>query len=180
TGVLLCQRCGFSFKCPNCDLPMRVHQSVNLMLVCHHCNHTEPYPRACPNCHSGDIKQTGPAGGQKIFEELQRMMEYGQLERVSTLLLDADVTQNETEETEVIDVIKKPGPGILIATQKVFSYSYDLKFDTIIIPQLDALAVGSDYQTTERLWYQLEKLADFEPAHVVVQIFHQKELVPSL
>jgi primosomal protein N' (replication factor Y) len=179
-GILLCQRCGFSFKCPHCDLPLRVHQGVNLSLLCHHCQYTQPYPSACPNCHSSQIKAVGPAGGQKIFEELQRMIGYGQMERIPILLLDSDTTQNQTEEDEIISEIKKTGLGILIATQKVFSYSYDLKFDVVIIPQLDALAVGSDFQTTERLWYHLEKLADFEPREIVAQTFNQKDLLPEL
>ncbi len=187
SGILLCQRCGYSFKCPDCDLPMRVHQGVTLSLLCHHCNRTQPYPYACPNCHSSQVKATGPAGGQKIFEELQKMITFGQLDRVPILLMDADVTQNQTEEDEIITEIKKPGPSILIATQKIFSYAYDLKFDAVIIPQLDALAVGSDFQTTERLWYHLEKLADFlpadrhgEPSQIVAQTFNQIELLPEL
>lgn len=159
---------------------MRVHQGLTLSLLCHHCQHTQPYPNACPNCHSSQIKAVGPAGGQKIFEELQKMITFGQLDKVPILLLDADTTQNQTEEDEIINEIKKSGPSILIATQKVFSYSYDLKFDTIIIPQLDALAVGSDFQTTERLWYHLEKLADFQPQRIVAQTFNQKELLPDL
>lgn len=180
TGILLCKRCGYSFKCPDCDLPMRIHQGMELSLVCHHCGKSQPYPNACPNCHSSQIKPTGPAGSQKIFEELQRMMTYGQLPRVPVLIIDSDVTQNETEETEVISQFKRSEPAILIGTQKVFSYGYDLEFQTIIIPQLDALAVSSDFQTTERLWYQLEKLADFEPKNILAQTFHQKELLPLL
>ncbi|GEM_PF-802049 len=187
SGILLCQHCGFSFKCPNCDLPMRVHQGLTLSLLCHHCDHTQPYPSACPNCHSSQIKATGPAGGQKIFEELQKMITFGQLNKTQILLMDTDTTQNQTEEDEIIDETKKQGPHILIATQKIFSYSYDLKFDAIIIPQLDALIVGSDFQTTERLWYHLEKLADFlpadrrgEPSQIVAQTFNQVDLLPNL
>ena len=180
SGILLCQRCGYSFKCPDCDLPMRVHQGLTLSLLCHHCGRTQPYPNACPNCHSSQIKATGPAGGQKIYEELQKMITFGQLDRTPILLMDTDVTQNQTEEDEVIKEVKKPGPHILIATQKIFSYGYDLKFDAIIIPQLDALAVGSDFQTTERLWYHLEKLTDFEPSQIVAQTFNQKSLLSSL
>ena len=180
SGILLCQRCGYNFKCPNCDLPMRIHQGTSLSLVCHHCNRTQPYPYSCPNCHSSQVKSTGPAGGQKIFEELQKMITFGQMDKIPILLMDADVTQNQIEEDEIINEIKKSGPHILIATQKVFSYSYDLKFDAVIIPQLDALAVGSDFQTTERLWYHIEKLADFEPRQIVVQTFNQKDLMPEL
>lgn len=180
SGILLCQRCSYSFKCPDCDLPMRVHQGISLSLLCHHYNRTQPYPYACPNCHSSQIKTVGPAGGQKIYEELQKMIAFGQLDRVPILLMDSDTTQNQTEEDEIINEIKKSGPKILIATQKIFSYSYSLNFDAVIIPQLDALAVGSDFKTTERLWYHLEKLADFEPSRIVAQTFNQKDLISSL
>ncbi|OGM97804.1 MAG: hypothetical protein A2735_01445 [Candidatus Yanofskybacteria bacterium RIFCSPHIGHO2_01_FULL_41_21] len=180
SGILLCQHCGFSFKCPLCDLPMRVHQELTLSLLCHHCDHTQPYPYSCPNCHSSQIKATGPAGGQKIYEELQKMIAFGQLNKTQILLLDTDTTQNQTEEDEIINETKKQGPHILIATQKIFSYGYDLKFDAIIIPQLDALIVGSDFQTTERLWYHLEKLSDFEPQQIVAQTFNQIDLLPNL
>ncbi|MBP9822352.1 MAG: hypothetical protein KBC81_02850 [Candidatus Pacebacteria bacterium] len=179
-GILLCQKCSYSFKCPNCDLPMRIHQSITLSLLCHHCNHSQPYPYSCPNCHSSQVKATGPAGGQKIFEELQKMITFGQLDKTQILLMDSDVTKNQTEEDEVVEEMQKSGPKILIATQKILSYSYTLKFDAIIIPQLDALAVGSDFQTTERLWYHLEKLADFEPDKIVAQTFNQLNLLQNL
>ncbi|MEK9158108.1 MAG: primosomal protein N', partial [Patescibacteria group bacterium] len=180
SGILLCQKCGFSFKCTDCNIPMRIHQGTSLYLACHRCGKTQNYPNSCPNCHSSQIKATGPAGSQKIFEQLQKMMAYDQIPKAPILIMDSDITQNQTEEDEVVSEIKKSGPSILIATQKVFSYGYDLKFDTIIIPRLDALLFGSDFQTTERLWYQMEKLADFEPSNFIVQTFHQKELVLKL
>ena len=170
-GILVCKRCGQTTNCPRCNIPMRVHQSLDKILVCHHCSTNQPYPRFCANCHSSEVKPTGPAGSQKIFEELQKMMEFGQLDRVPTLILDADVTQNQTEEDEVMDTIRKPGPKIVIATAKIFSYIFDDSFDLVAIPQFDALSVSPDYQTTERLWYQLEKLADFNPKRVVIQTY---------
>ncbi len=177
-GIMACKKCGFTANCPRCNTPMRVHQSFDKILVCHHCSTNQPYPKFCTNCHSSDIKATGPAGSQKIFEELQKMMEFGQLERVPTLILDADVTQNQTEEDEVMETVRNAGPKILIATQKVFSYIFDDTFDVVAIPQFDALSTSADYQTTERLWCQLEKLADFDPARVVIQTYDMTH-VPS-
>ncbi len=175
-GIMACKKCGFTVNCPRCNIPMRVHQSFEKILVCHHCSTNQPYPKFCTNCHSSDIKPTGPAGSQKIFEELQKMMEFGQLDRVPTLILDADVTQNQTEEDEVMETVRARGPAILIATQKVFSYIFDDSFDLVAIPQFDALSTSADYQTIERLWYQLEKLADFEPSRVVLQTYDATRL----
>ena len=180
SGILLCQRCGYSVKCPDCDFPMRVHQGVNLSLLCHHCGHSQSYPYACPNCRSAQIKPTGPVGSQKIFEELQKMMTYGQIPRAPVLIMDADVTQNQTEEDEIMAEIRSGKPLILIATQKIFSYGYDTSFDSVIVPQLDALSVGSDFRTAERLWYRLEKITDFNPKDLVVQTFHQNDMLGKL
>ncbi len=179
-GILVCQNCGFILKCPQCSNPFRIHQSIGMVLMCHHDGTSQPYPDFCPNCHSSNIKPTGPAGSQKIFEELQKMMEYGKIPRTQVLILDADVTQNQTEEDEIMDTVKSKSPIILIATQKVFSYIYDLDFDYIVIPQFDALTSSADFQTTERLYYQLEKLADFNPELVSVQTYQKQEQLPQV
>jgi primosomal protein N' (replication factor Y) (superfamily II helicase) len=170
-GIIICKRCGFTVNCPRCDIPMRIHIAENKILVCHHCSTTQPYPQFCRNCHSSEIKPTGPAGSQKIFEELQKMIEFGQLTKTPIVILDSDVTKNQTEEDEIMETIRKPGPKILIATQKIFSYAFDDSFDVIAIPQFDALSISPDYQTTERLWYQLEKLADFNPRKIIIQTY---------
>ena len=99
------------------------------------------------------------------------MIEYGQLDQTPIVILDGDVTQNQTEEDEIMETVRKSGPSILIATAKVFSYIYDDSFDLVAIPQFDALSTSADYQTTERLWYQLEKLNDFEPTKVLIQTY---------
>ncbi|HZZ99413.1 MAG TPA: hypothetical protein VFK07_01755 [Candidatus Paceibacterota bacterium] len=171
SGILVCQRCGYANQCPDCERPMRIHQGAEMMLMCHHDGATAAYPSSCKNCHSSQLKPIGPAGSQKIFEEIQKMFELGQLPRTTTLILDADVTQNQTEEDEVMETARKPGPVVLIATQKVFSYIFDNSFDYIVVPQLTALSPTADFQTNERLWYQLEKLADFEPELMSIQTY---------
>lgn len=185
SGILLCEHCGFSFKCPNCDTPMRIHQGNGQILLCHRCGTIRPFPYFCPNCHSSHIKPTGPAGSQKIFEELQKMVTYGQLlppdnARLPIVILDADITQNQTEEDEVMDTVRAKGPVIIIATQKIFSYIYDQDFDYIIVPQFDALAGFADFQANESLWYQMEKLADFNPNQFDIQTFHNTDILPVI
>ncbi|OGN27757.1 MAG: primosomal protein N' [Candidatus Yanofskybacteria bacterium RIFCSPLOWO2_01_FULL_49_17] len=174
-GIVVCKRCGFTSNCPRCNIPMRVHMAMDKILVCHHCSINQPYPQFCANCHSSEIKPTGPAGSQKIYEELQKMIEFGQLTKTPIVILDADVTQNQTEEDEIMETVRNPLAGgqsvILIATTKVFSYIFDDSFDLVAIPQFDALSVSPDYQTDERLWYQLEKLADFQPEKIITQSY---------
>src|SRR3990167_11493115 len=96
-GLLVCGNCGASVKCSNCDVPMRVHQSINLTLVCHHCMSVKSLPGHCANCNSAKLKPAVPAGSQRIYEEIYALKEEGKIRDAPVVVIDADVTQNETE-----------------------------------------------------------------------------------
>ena len=105
----------------------------------------------------------GPAGTQKIYDTIKtRLSEAGIKSPV--LALDADIVKNETEEDEIISEILKPGPSVLIATQKVFSHRFYLNFNLIAIVNADALTNMPDFKSEENLFYQIEKLVNFLPA----------------
>lgn len=51
---LVCNRCGFVWKCPACDLPLAFQdEAVSGSLFCGNCGHKEDLARECPNCGSG-------------------------------------------------------------------------------------------------------------------------------
>ena len=50
---LTCRSCGHHWDCPNCDVSLIVHRHSG-RLVCHHCAHAEPLPRACPRLRLDD------------------------------------------------------------------------------------------------------------------------------
>ncbi|MBX4189881.1 primosomal protein N' [Candidatus Parcubacteria bacterium] len=176
SGVLLCDNCGVTVQCPQCNTPMHIHKAVDLILMCHRCNATQIPPKSCLNCKSYNLRASGTPGSQKLFEELQRIMTmYQEIPQVPVLILDSDVTQNETEEEDVIQELIKNPKSILIATQKIFSYRYRIDFGHIAIPSFDALTYSPDYQSQERLWYQMEKLLDFNPASISLQTFDIKQ-----
>ena len=65
--ALHCRSCATSWRCPRCDVSLTLHGQT---LRCHHCGHSEPKPRACPNCGSVDLARIG-AGTVAIERELQ-------------------------------------------------------------------------------------------------------------
>lgn len=177
SGVLVCENCGYAAKCPNCDVAYRVHRAEELILMCHHCGSTQRLPDHCRNCNSSKLKPAGPAGSQKIYEEVRRILSQNMISGVPVLILDADVTANPTEEDEVMSEIAKPGTSILIATQMIFSYRYDHSFDFVAVMNADSLIQVPDFRTEERLFYQMEKLLDFGPKQVMVQTFNPENPV---
>ena len=172
SGILVCQNCGFTAKCPKCEVAYRIHRAEDLVLMCHHCGGTHKIPDHCSNCNSSKLKPTGPAGSQKIYEEIRRILYQNQIADVPILILDSDVTANPTEEEEVISEIFKPKTSILITTQMIFSYRYDHNFDFVAIMNADSLVQSPDFKTEERLFYQLEKLCDFNPEQVLIQTYN--------
>ena len=46
--VITCKECGYTIKCPNCDIPLTYHKNCN-KLNCHYCNYTTYKPIECPN-----------------------------------------------------------------------------------------------------------------------------------
>lgn len=175
-GVVICENCGSAIKCPQCDVAMRTHRSVEMILVCHHCEVSKPIPQNCPLCTSHRLKTIGPAGTQKIYEEIRSKVLSATL-KVPILVLDSDVVKNETEEDEIVNEIKKPGPAILIATQMVFSHRFNLKFDLIGIVNADALMNMPDFRSEENLFYQIEKLVNFSPEKLITQTYNPENKI---
>ncbi len=164
SGVLVCQNCGYAVKCKECGVAFRIHKTTDLILVCHHCSRNLRMPEHCPNCNNFKLKAMGPAGTQKIYDEIQRLIAANNLDKIPVQVLDTDVIKNETEEKDITDELSKPRTSILIATQMIFSHRYYVKFDLIGVLNADSLISIPDFKTEERLFYQIEKLLDFLPA----------------
>lgn len=170
SGLLLCQNCDASVKCPNCSVPMRVHKSVELILICHRCSRSQNFPKLCSNCNSSKLKTAGPSGSQKIYDEIRELVSEHGL-KIKLMILDSDVVKNETEIEEVMSEIKKPEPAILIASQMVFSHRYAISFETIGILNSDALSVIPNFDAEEKFIYHFTKLKDFTSKKLLIQIY---------
>ena len=82
---LTCRSCGHHWGCPNCDVSLIVHRESG-RLVCHHCAHVEPAPRACPVCASTTLARAG--AGTELIEDLLRE----RLAPMPVFRLDSDTT----------------------------------------------------------------------------------------
>lgn len=175
-GILMCRNCGSAVKCPRCEVAMRTHRSVEMILTCHHCDLSRPLPNSCPVCKSYDLKTIGPVGTQKIYEEIRSRIISAGLQ-LPVLALDSDIVKNETEEEEIISEMQRSKPSVLIATQMVFSHRFYLNFDLIAVINADALINMPDFRSEENLFYQMEKLVNFLPKKLLVQTYNPENKV---
>lgn len=171
SGGLLCENCGFGFKCSQCSVPLRLHKILEKMLVCHRCSMVQKFPAECPNCHSYKLRSIGFPGSQKIEEELKRLF-INVSDGPEIFIIDSSVLKSSKAEEELMKKVENSAPCICIATQMIFSHRYDKKFDLIGLPNVDSLIAIPDFRSEEQLLYQFYKLLDFEPEKVIIQTHH--------
>ena len=127
--MIECRTCGWVPHCPNCDVSLTYHKSMNV-LTCHYCGYTERVPEQCPNCESQDIKGRG-YGTEKIEDEIMEVFPDARIAR-----MDLDTTRTKNAYERLINDFSAGKTNLLIGTQMV---SKGLDFDHVsVVGILDA------------------------------------------
>lgn len=127
--MIECRTCGWVPHCPNCDVSLTHHKSMNV-LTCHYCGYTERVPEQCPNCESKDIKGRG-YGTEKIEDEIMEVFPDARIAR-----MDLDTTRTKNAYERLINDFSASKTNLLIGTQMV---SKGLDFDHVsVVGILDA------------------------------------------
>jgi primosomal protein N' len=168
-----CAVCQKPALCETCDIPMRFHRhGASEMLVCYRCAAYRDIPKRCPSCQTGTYRATGLAGSQRIAEALATLLDRHGFPVVRPPILDSDLARTDTEEVAVLAHLDAMPWPVLVGTAMTLGHRYERRFEAIVVVQADALSYNPDFRTTERLIWQLEKLADFHPHTMVVQTWH--------
>ena len=127
--MIECRTCGWVPHCPNCDVSLTYHKSMNV-LTCHYCGYTERVPEQCPNCESKDIKGRG-YGTEKIEDEIMEVFPDARIAR-----MDLDTTRTKNAYERLINDFSAGKTNLLMGTQMV---SKGLDFDHVsVVGILDA------------------------------------------
>jgi primosomal protein N' (replication factor Y) (superfamily II helicase) len=167
-AAIHCRSCGHGWRCPRCDVSLSLHGRSRL--VCHHCGHTEPAPRACPNCGSVDLTRIG-SGTRAVEDELGE-----RFPRLQVLRLDADVAAASGEPEATLAAFRQADRAVLVGTQLV-AKGHDVPGVTLaaVLDAETGLAMP-DFRAEERTFALVTQLAgragrgDADPpARVIVQ-----------
>jgi primosomal protein N' (replication factor Y) len=149
---LNCRSCGRHWGCPNCDVSTIVHRHSG-RLVCHHCAHSEPLPRACPECGSTTLSQAG-AGTEQVEALLAE-----RLAPMPVFRLDSDVAGDRGAHARVLDGFERAPAGVLVGTQMV-AKGHDFPEVTLsAILDADATLRFPDFRAGERTFAMVAQLA---------------------
>jgi len=138
----LCSNCGWVSQCPNCHIPLRLHQDL-AKLKCHTCGHYENLPQTCPECESTEIDFRG-FGSKRIESEVRKLYPDVQIAR-----FDGDTPLKEQLHHRYQDLYDNK-IQIIIGTQGL-TKGLDLPYlNTVGIVQADSELFIADFSSSER------------------------------
>ena len=150
--VVTCHNCGYTVKCPNCDIPLIYHKTTNNM-QCHYCNYTIKKVEVCDKCKSRDISYYG-LGTQKLEEEVKKLFPNAKVVR-----MDVDTTTKKGSHEQIIDDFKNEKYNILIGTQMI---AKGLDFEKVTLVGVlsgDASLNIPDFRSAERTFQLLNQVS---------------------
>jgi len=152
-GTLVnCDACGYTFKCPNCDITLTYHKSSNA-LRCHYCGYYLSKPTTCPECKTGEIRDFG-LGTERLEAFIKEMFPNARIVR-----MDADTTSRKGTHEKIIKAFKNEEYDILLGTQMI-SKGLDFPKVTLVgVISADASLNIPDFRSGERTFALLNQVA---------------------
>ena len=121
--IINCKNCGYTFKCPNCEITLTYHKTNN-NLRCHYCGYTLLSTDICPSCHEKALSSLG-LGTEKLEEELIKRY------NVPVIRMDTDTTSKKGSQDEIIRKIENREVSIIVGTQMI-SKGFDFPYVTLV------------------------------------------------
>lgn len=141
-----CKKCGYIFRCNNCDVSMNYHKIDNKM-KCHYCGKEESL-NECPECHSKFLTKDG-IGSQRVEEFVKEIFKDARV-----LRMDLDTTKNKDSHLKYVEKIRNLEVDIIVGTQMV-AKGLDFPNVTLVaVLNIDSSLNSSDYRAKEKA-YQL-------------------------
>ena len=168
-SFLLCRDCGFTYRCPNCDVSLTYHHAGRF-LQCHHCDFKRRSPDACPKCQGLRLRPFG-LGTEKV-EDAVRL----QFPSARTLRMDRDTMSRKGAHAETLRAFRRGDADILIGTQMV-AKGLDFPNVTLVgVVSADMALNIPDFRAPERTFQLLTQVAGRAgrgklPGSVIVQTF---------
>ncbi|MCM8710567.1 primosomal protein N' [Clostridium sp. SYSU_GA19001] len=165
-----CRKCGFVFKCNNCDISLTYHNEDGI-LSCHYCGSKRKVTNVCPKCKSKYVKYFG-VGTEKVEQEIKKYFPMAK-----TLRMDFDTTRKKNSYETIYNLFKDNKADILIGTQMI-AKGLDFKNVTLVgVIAADLSLNLPDYRSAERTFQLITQVGGRagrgeKPGKVIVQTYN--------
>lgn len=150
--MIECRQCGWVPKCPNCDISLTYHKSMNY-LSCHYCGYTMKVPEQCPCCESKDIRGRG-YGTEKIEDEIHSIFPEARIAR-----MDLDTTHTRNAYERLINDFSMGKNNLLIGTQMVTKGLDFGKVSVVGILNADSMLNYPDFRAYEQAFMMMSQVS---------------------
>ena len=168
--IITCKSCGYTYKCPHCDITLTYHKSSN-NLRCHYCGYTIFKTEECIECREKALTDYG-LGTEKLEQELKKIVPEARIIR-----MDADTTRTKGSHEDIINKFKKHEFDILLGTQMI-SKGLDFPLVTLVgVINADATLNIPDFRSGERTFSLLSQVSGRAgrsalPGEVIIQTYN--------
>jgi primosomal protein N' (replication factor Y) (superfamily II helicase) len=155
---VFCLACGFSHRCPNCEITLTLHGKSHL--VCHYCDYSEKLGDECPHCHSPEIRALG-LGTEQVEEDVKKLFPACVVARA-----DRDEINSRESLEDLIARMESGEINVLIGTQMI---AKGLDFKKLTLVGLVLADVGfnlPDFRSTERSFQLLTQVSGRSGRHI--------------
>ncbi len=173
TTIVTCKNCGFTFKCPHCEITLTYHKTSN-NLRCHYCGYTLLNPKTCITCQEDALTSYG-LGTEKLEQEIKEKYPKARIVR-----MDADTTTKKGSHENIITMIENEEVDIILGTQMI-SKGLDFPKVTLVgvINADDSLNIP-DFRSGEYTFSLLSQVSGRAgrsnlPGEVIIQTFNEED-----
>lgn len=140
--IIICTECSWRKLCPNCDLPMTLHED-SFLVMCHTCGKKESAPICCKECNNPNIIYLGP-GTKSVEKEINNLFPEASIAR-----FDGDNKVAEKLDKHTKSIVNG-SIDIIIGTQ-VLVKGFDIpKLGLVGIIDADSSLSFPDFSAEER------------------------------
>ena len=151
---VFCRDCGYTLKCPQCDIPLTLHmESGGERLLCHRCGYTRGMPKTCPKCGGRQIRRYG-LGSEQVEREVARLFPSARV-----LRWDWDTTRRKRAHEMILSHFAAHRADVLVGTQ-MLAKGLDLPLVTLVGMVLADVGLSlPDPFAAERVFQTLTQVA---------------------
>ena len=176
--IVSCQSCGYTYKCPHCEITLTYHKSSN-NLRCHYCGYTKLNSDICPSCHEDAIRSFG-TGTEKIESEIKKLFPSSRV-----LRMDADTTTKKGSHEKYINMISNHEVDIIIGTQMISKGLDFPKISLVGVINADESLNIPDFRSNEKTFSLLNQVSGRAgrsgiDSKVVIQTFNPDNIIFDL
>jgi primosomal protein N' (replication factor Y) (superfamily II helicase) len=151
--LTLCRHCGYRFGCPNCSTWMVEHRLTN-RLTCHHCGHSLPAPKACPDCKTDDALVACGPGVERIAEEAALLFPQARI-----AIATSDTLASGDQVAQFVGRVEAGAIDIIVGTQLVTKGYHFPNLTLVGVIDADLGLEGGDLRAAERCFQQIVQVS---------------------